>query len=225
MTSPAKQRGTGNVAVGFTALAIVLSSTTQNGIGVKVANSTNHWDFYGQFIKKDVFPKIIEVKGGMATPACNFSITRSNKALSSGFQKFIMEDLLNPYLRVRTSTLPGAGKGLFTTIFIPKGMMVTEHTGKIVTMKEATLEDDNNAYLFYVNRNHVIDGKADKKMVARYINDAMGFTRVPGHKNNAQYVVENKRAFIVAKKDIPAGSEIFVSYGKDYWTVLKKILK
>lgn len=133
--------------------------------------------------------------------------------------------LLTPYLKVKPSTLPGAGKGLFTKVFIPKGMMITEHTGKITTMKEAALEDDNNAYLFYVSARHVIDGKDDKKMVARYANDAMGFTRVPGLKNNAQYVVEDKRVFIVATKDIPKGGEIFVGYGKEYWAVLKKNFK
>ena len=131
-------------------------------------------------------------------------------------------DLLTPYLKVKPSTLPGCGKGLFTKVFIPKGMMITEHTGKITSMKEADKEDRDNAYLFYVARNHVIDAKGDKKMLARYANDATGFTRVPGFKNNAQYVVEDKRVFIVAKKDIQPGEEIFVGYGKQYWDVLKQ---
>jgi len=130
--------------------------------------------------------------------------------------------LLTPYLKVRASNLPGCGKGLFTKVFIPKGMMITEHTGKITTMKEADAEDGKNSYLFYVARNHVIDAKDDKKMLARYANDATGLTRVPGLKNNAQYVVEDKRVFIVALKDIPAGAEIFVGYGKQYWDTIKK---
>jgi len=34
-------------------------------------------------------------------------------------------------------------------------------------------------------------------------------------------VVEDKRVFLEAKKDIPAGGEILVSYGREYWQVIK----
>lgn len=133
-----------------------------------------------------------------------------------------MEELLNPYLKVRPSTLPGVGRGLFTKIFIPKGTLITEHTGKITSLKEADHSNGNNVYLFFVSMKHVIDAKSDTKILARYVNDAKGITRVSGLKNNAGYVVMEKRVFIVALRNIEANEEIFVGYGKQYWDVVRK---
>jgi hypothetical protein len=39
--------------------------------------------------------------------------------------------------------------------------------------------------------------------------------------NNSRYVVDGKRVFIEATKNIDAGSEILVSYGKEYWDVVR----
>jgi SET domain-containing protein len=64
-----------------------------------------------------------------------------------------------------------------------------------------------------------------KKSLARYANDARGMKKVKGITNNAAYVEEGLRVFVDATKDIPAGSEILVSYGKEYWDVLKQNLK
>jgi uncharacterized protein len=60
-----------------------------------------------------------------------------------------------------------------------------------------------------------------RKGVAHYANDARGITRVDGLKNNCEYVTEKKRCYIEATKDIPAGSEIFVGYGAEYWQVIR----
>lgn len=129
--------------------------------------------------------------------------------------------LLNPYLKVKTSILPGCGKGLFTKIFIPKGSIITEHTGKITSFKDADCED-NNPYLFYVTRNHVIDGRNQQASIARFINDARGPKKITGFTNNSKYVVVGKRVFITALKDIMPNEEIFAGYGKEYWDVMKE---
>jgi SET domain-containing protein len=130
--------------------------------------------------------------------------------------------LLNPFLKVKTSTLPGCGKGLFTKIFIPKGVIITEHTGKITSFKESDHDDGKNAYLFYVSRNHVIDARDQQGSFARFVNDARGHKRITGFTNNAKYIVIGKRVFITAIKDILPKDEIFVSYGKEYWDVMKE---
>ena len=130
--------------------------------------------------------------------------------------------LLNPYLKVKTSTLPGSGKGLFTKIFIPKGVIITEHTGKISSFKEADHDDGRNAYLFYVSRNYVIDARDQRYSLARFVNDARGYKRIVGFTNNSKYIVISKRVFITAIKDILPKEEIFVGYGKEYWDVMKK---
>ena len=57
--------------------------------------------------------------------------------------------------------------------------------------------------------------------MGRFANDATGFSRIDGLRNNSQYVVKRKKGirkvFIVASRNILPGSEILVSYGADYW--------
>ena len=129
--------------------------------------------------------------------------------------------ILEKQLRIRRSTLPGAGKGLFTTKFIPKGTRIVEYKGKITSWKDADTRDGGNGYIYYVKRYHVIDALPRPKALARYANDAHGMIRVKGITNNSDYVEYGLKVYIESKKDIPANSEIFVGYGKEYWDVIK----
>lgn len=122
---------------------------------------------------------------------------------------------------VKTSTLPGAGKGLFTKKLIPKGTRIVEYKGRTRTWKEVRQDEEESPYIYYVKRNFVIDALNDKKAMARYANDARGLQRVKDINNNAEYVEDGVRVFIEAAKDIPAGGEIFVSYGPEYWQVIR----
>lgn len=125
-------------------------------------------------------------------------------------------------LVVKKSILPGAGKGLFTKVFIPKGTRIVEYKGTIVTWKEVeAMADDRNGYVFFFNNQYCIDAWQTKKSVAHFANDARGIARVPGVNNNAEYVTEKKRCYIEASKDIPAGSEVLVGYGAEYWQVIR----
>jgi SET domain-containing protein len=124
-------------------------------------------------------------------------------------------------LQIKRSRLPKAGKGLFTTKPIRKGTRIVEYKGKITTWKEVD-GDVDNPYIFYVKRNHVIDARPYKKAKARFANDARGTKKIKGLTNNAVYVEDGLRVFIEAKKDIPAGSEILVGYGKDYWDTMEQ---
>lgn len=133
--------------------------------------------------------------------------------------------LLEKQLFVKKSTIPNAGKGLFTKKFIPKGTLIVEYKGKRSTWKDVKDEDGKNAYIFYINRNNVINGLNNKKSLARYANDARGLVKIKGLTNNCDYMVEGIRAFIETKRDIPGGSEIFVDYGKDYWKVIRFNIK
>lgn len=133
--------------------------------------------------------------------------------------------LLEKHLYVKKSGLPNAGKGLFTKKFIPKGTRIVEYKGRISTWKEVKDDDGKNGYIFYVTRNHVINALPFKKALARYANDARGLTRIKGVINNADYVTDGLTPYIEAKKDIPAGAEILVDYGKDYWKVIRENIK
>ena len=88
------------------------------------------------------------------------------------------------------------------------------------------MEDDaDNPYIYFIDEQNVIDASKDLKSLGRYANDAAGLTRVPGLKNNAEYYEEDNRVYIKAKTAIPAGSEIFVSYGRDYWKQVRENIK
>jgi uncharacterized protein len=124
-------------------------------------------------------------------------------------------------LVVKKSRLPGAGKGLFTRDLISKGSFIIEYKGSITTWKKVLESTEFNGYVYYVNRNHVIDAVLDDAGVARYANDAKGVVTIPGIVNNAEYVTRNKQVFIKATTEINAGEEILVAYGKEYWDVIR----
>ena len=90
--------------------------------------------------------------------------------------------LLEKQLVVKKSNIPNAGKGLFTLKFIPKGTKVVEYKGKISSWKEADHQDGLNAYIYFINRNNVIDASKTKNALARYANDARGMGKLAGLK-------------------------------------------
>lgn len=130
-------------------------------------------------------------------------------------------------LLVKTSQLPGAGKGLFTTRVIRKDSKIIEYRGEIIGYNEyrrrARREEDH--YLFFLRMDLCIDSLHTPKFKARYANDAAGITRVKGLRNNADYVIFGDKCFVVASRDIKAGEEIFVNYTSSYWSYMKKRMK
>jgi uncharacterized protein len=133
--------------------------------------------------------------------------------------------LLEKSIRVKKSTIPGSGKGLFAKEFIPSGTFIVEYKGKITTWKEVDDNDGNNGYIYYVRRHHVIDASRRRTALARYANDARGLKRVKGITNNAVYDEVGLKVYIKAKKDIYPGQEILVEYGKEYWGVIRHNIK
>jgi uncharacterized protein len=127
-------------------------------------------------------------------------------------------------LYLKRSNIPGAGLGLFTDEPFKKGDTVIEYLGEIITWAEALKRDEKGegGYVFYVTSKHCIDAYPQADSLGKYANDARGFSRVEGMKNNAEYETRKKKAFIVATRNIEAGEEILVWYGKDYWKHLKK---
>jgi uncharacterized protein len=133
--------------------------------------------------------------------------------------------LLEKKVKVKRSQLPGSGKGLFATIAISRGTRIVEYKGKITTWKEVEHDEGKNGYIYYVKRNHVIDAGNTKTALARYANDARGISRVKGISNNAEYIEEGLKVYIKATKNIPAGAEILVDYGKEYWDAIRYNIK
>lgn len=130
-------------------------------------------------------------------------------------------------LKVKTSQLPNAGKGLYTTTPIKKGEKIIEYLGEIIDWKEYLKRVDKNedGYLFFISKKLCIDAYNTPQHIARYANDAAGLSRVKGLNNNSKYDIENNRCFIVATKNISANSEIFVTYTKEYWDCVRHNIK
>lgn len=122
-------------------------------------------------------------------------------------------------LKIKKSTLPRAGKGLFTTKDIKKGEIICEYEGEIITWKEAIRRNDEgiNGYVYYISEMVCVDAYYAKKTFGRYANDAAGLTRKKGVRNNSVYHEVKRKVFIKATRNIRAGEEIFVSYGRSYW--------
>jgi SET domain-containing protein len=133
--------------------------------------------------------------------------------------------LLEKQLVVKRSTIPGSGKGLFTKKFIPKGTLIVEYKGRISTWKEADINEGLNGYLFRVKASHTINAEPWTKALARYANDATGFKKIKGLRNNSIYVIDGLKVYIESTRDIEPGEEILVAYGKEYWTVMKKNIR
>ena len=128
-------------------------------------------------------------------------------------------------LYVKKSGIQGAGTGLFTGELIKKGTSIIEYTGHIITWKKVLetekLTGVSNHYIYYVNRNHVIDASEYPDLLARYINDARGLSKTRGVVNNCKFTEKGKHVFIEALKDILPEKELLISYGKEYWDVIK----
>lgn len=130
-------------------------------------------------------------------------------------------------LLVKISTLPNAGKGLFTDKPIKQGKRIIEYKGEIIDWKEyeKRVLEDKDGYLFYINKKRCIDAFATPQHKARYANDALGLSRVKGAKNNSSYEIDGDQCFIVSDRDIEAGEEILVSYTKEYWDCIRYNIK
>jgi len=126
-------------------------------------------------------------------------------------------------LLLHPSSIKGAGQGLFTMQDIKKGTRIIEYSGK------NTKEDPSNQsnYVLQISKNFFIDAEDEKiSSAGRYVNDCRSMNReehtCPG--NNCKFVwdARGKKAFIVSKLNIAAGSELFVNYGRTYWSRFQK---
>ena len=125
----------------------------------------------------------------------------------SKIQKWTAEDF-----EIRTSTIEGAGMGLFTRYAIGKDDTIGYYTGKVITEKEFHDPDRPfSAYVLWVTKDHILVGEGPKANYTRYINH--------DDKPNAFLVVSSrwKTARFQALRDIKPGEEIFFDYGEDYW--------
>ena len=113
----------------------------------------------------------------------------------------------SPWIEVRNS--PVHGRGVFAVANIPKGARIVEYLGDRVSHEAADAryedhdENDNHTFLFIVDKHTVIDAGVGGND-ARFINHQC--------EGNCESVIENRRVFIDATRDIAAGEELGYDY-------------
>jgi SET domain-containing protein len=125
----------------------------------------------------------------------------------SKIQKWTADDF-----EIRTSTIEGAGMGLFARHAIGEKDTIGYYTGEVITEKEFHDPDRPfSAYVMWVTKDHILVGEGPKANYTRYINH--------DDEPNAFLVVSSrwKTARFQALSDIEPGEEIFFDYGDDYW--------
>jgi SET domain-containing protein len=118
----------------------------------------------------------------------------------------------SPLVEVRNS--PVHGRGVFARKKIPKGKRIIEYLGDRVSHAAADAryedhdENDNHTFLFIVDKHTVIDAGVGGN-AARFINHQCS--------GNCESVIENRRVFIDATRDIAPGEELGYDYeiGRD----------
>ncbi len=122
------------------------------------------------------------------------------------------------YLYVAESLLPQAGKGLYTAIRIYAGEIVAVFEGELLSDDDADLRRKANEDGYFIQ---LLNGKIMDSMhthcLAKYANDAAGSPMLKVRNNAVIALNEQQQICIVATKNIRAGEEVYVSYGKAYW--------
>lgn len=101
----------------------------------------------------------------------------------------------------RTTT----GLGLFTLQPIPAHKRIIEYLGPIISGEEA--DQSRSKYLFELDEKRAIDGSS-RSNTARYINHSC--------RPNAKAYTSGRRIWIWSLKNIKAGEQITIDYGKEY---------
>ena len=141
----------------------------------------------------------------------------------------------NNKVEVRPSTIFGAGNGIFSTCFIPKGGFISKYPGIVVDY-----DDDDNKYKIQISeyssqttereqRKMFLDAK-DVPLehaiytgeLAHLANDRIGnnnalFELITDDEARGGAACVTPTVFLVAERGIHAGEEICVSYGTSYW--------
>lgn len=111
-------------------------------------------------------------------------------------------------IQVRNSGVHG--KGVYALVTIPKGAVVIEYKGEVISWDEALRRhphdpsDPDHTFYFHVDEARTIDGKVGGNM-ARWINH--------GCHPNCEAEEVDGRIFIKALRTMKPGEELFYNYG------------
>jgi hypothetical protein len=120
---------------------------------------------------------------------------------------------INEGIEVRPSTISGAGLGMFASVDIEKGETISRYTGTPITVDDnAASTEHAKDYTMKISAAECLVSTHGATTLTHYANHQ------PNARANAMFRQSGDGVFLVAKKKIGAGEEIFVDYGDEYWT-------
>ena len=137
-------------------------------------------------------------------------------------------------LILRPSNIPNSGMGVFTEDAIPAQTCIDEYQGNICSA------NIRGAYVLQVGSDCNIDAWAFPRCYMGMINDCSFVFKQTIRKKKRRIDItpksycdsnnlplctncefstdpQNKKAYVYSMVDIPAGSELFIAYGDEYW--------
>jgi hypothetical protein len=125
-------------------------------------------------------------------------------------------------LYINISNIQNSGYGVFTKTFIPKDTLIDEYYG------EYTESLPGGEYFFRIDKDGGINAIDEPRCYMAMLNDASFVPKSNrqlrkfvkhDYKNNCIFKVDeiNKKVYVVSKVDIPSETELFISYGNEYW--------
>lgn len=123
-------------------------------------------------------------------------------------------------VRIKLSSILGAGFGLHAARNFQLGEHIADYTGDRLSLRNAS---DGGPYCLQMTQREAIDAARTNSASGRWANDPRG----SGHPPNASFVVNTRRRTgrLIASRAVRKGEEIYVSYGPTYWTADRKLAK
>jgi hypothetical protein len=117
-------------------------------------------------------------------------------------------------LRIKKSSVPGAGLGLFAARDLPAGTSI-DYTGDRVPLDSGS---DGGVYFLQTSQRHAVDAARTNAGEGRWVNDPRGTQQ----RANAKFVLYTppggtRRACVRTCRLVKGGEEILVKYGAAYW--------
>jgi hypothetical protein len=122
------------------------------------------------------------------------------------------EEAMIRNMEIKPSTIPNAGNGVFTKVFIPKNTFIGYYRGKIVDLNKAK----NTDYVLTLEDGTAVCGK-DKSHFGPMINC---HTATP-YPANVSYSLDGK---LMTVRPVHPGEELLADYGRQYWVGRPELL-
>jgi hypothetical protein len=123
-------------------------------------------------------------------------------------------------LRIKSSLIPLAGKGLFAARDFQKNEKVSPYSGDLLVTRAADPDHGGSSYVLQTSNDKFVDAARKNTAPGRLVNDPRG----SAFQSNTKFVINRQAgtASIQTTKAVKKGSEFFIPYGPGYWRAINK---